>query len=175
MKQLVIPVIFGLFLFLLFSFQFSTNNSVVDALKEKALEFELNQQFDSAAFYFAKARALADKSNVKESRQAVLEAEINFWVNRSDKNLNEVKRQLHLLWAVYNTDAKFRINYYEAKSILFLENSVPDSFDYFYDKTVDEIKSSGNVKDEITYYSYVAQRHIFNDDLLGAKKYEIIH
>jgi CHAT domain-containing protein len=170
-KQLVIPVIFGLFLFLLFSFQFSTNNSVVDALKEKALEFESNQQFDSAAFYFVKARALADKSNVKESRQAVLEAEINFWVNRSDKKLNEVKSHLHLLWAVYNTDAKFRINYYEAKSILFLENSVPDSFDYFYDKTVDEIKRSGNIKDEITYYSYVAQRHIFNDDLLGAKKY----
>jgi tetratricopeptide (TPR) repeat protein len=174
MKYFVIPVIFGLFLFLLFSFQFSSNNSVVEELKEKAMEFESNQQFDSAAFYFAKARALADKSNVKESRQAVIEAEINFWVNRSDKKLNEVKSQLHLLWAVYNTDAKFRINYYDAKSILFLKNAVPDSFDYFFDKTVAELKINKNTEYEITYYSLIAQLFMANDDLFGAKKYVVL-
>ena len=160
--------------FLFISFQNSSKNTAVDALKDKALEFESNQQFDSAAFYFAKARALADKSNVKESRQAVLEAEINFWVNRSDKNLNEVKSQLHLLWAVYNTDAKFRINYYDAKSILFLKNAVPDSFDYFFDKTLAELKINKNTEYEITYYSLIAQLFMANDDLFGAKKYVVL-
>jgi hypothetical protein len=124
-------VVISFFLFL--SFQNSSKNTALEALKEKALEFESNQQFDSAAIYFAKARTLADKSNVKESRQSVLEAEMFFWVNRSDKKLHEVKKHLHSLWPVYNSDVKFRVNYYDAKSILFLKNSVRDSFDYFFE------------------------------------------
>ena len=168
----VLSVFISFFLFL--SFQNSSKNTTLEALKEKALEFESNQQFDSAAFYFTKARTLAEKSNVKESRQAVLKAEINFWVNRSDKKLNEVISQLHLLWAVYNTDAKFRINYYKAKSILFLKNAVPDSFDYFFDKTVAELNINKNTEYEITYYSLIAQLFMANDDLFEAKKYVVL-
>jgi CHAT domain-containing protein len=168
----VLCVVISFFLFL--SFQNSSKNTALEALKEKALEFESNQQFDSAAIYFAKARTLADKSNVKESRQSVLEAEMFFWVNRSDKKLHEVKKHLHSLWPVYNSDVKFRVNYYDAKSILFLKNSVRDSFDYFFEKTVAELKISKDTKYEITYYSLVAQLFMANDDFFGAKKYVVL-
>ena len=158
-------------LMLFFSFQNSTDKAEVNTLKEKAQEFEINLLYDSAAYYFEKARALSKKIKTNNALQSVLEAEITFWINRGDKDIDEINKQLDLFWNNHRSDAKFRINYFEAKSILFLNNSERDSFEYFFNETVKELKSQKDFKYEISYYSYVAQQHLFKDDLLGAKKY----
>jgi hypothetical protein len=142
MKQFLILVIIGLFFSLLLSFQNSGKNDAVEALKEKALGFESKQENDSAAFYFLKARGLAEKIKSNKSLKSVLEAEITFWVSREDKEMDEVNKKLQLLWDTYRSDAKFRTIYYEAKSILFLNNSDRDSFQYFFNETVNKIFKS---------------------------------
>jgi len=80
--------------FLYVSFQNSNNNAIVDELKKKALQFESDEEFDSAAIYFVKARELADRLKLDLGRHEVLEAEITFWINRTDKENNEIKKQL---------------------------------------------------------------------------------
>jgi tetratricopeptide (TPR) repeat protein len=157
--------------FLYLSFQNSSNNAIVDELKDKALQFESDEEYDSAAIYFVKARELADRLKLDSGRHQVLESEITFWINRADKENSEIKKQLELLWATYNADATFRVNYFEAKSIFFLRISEKDSFDFYLNKTIRELKNHKDSQYEISYYAYVAQQLLAMDELFEAKKY----
>jgi CHAT domain-containing protein len=169
LQFIILPLLVIIFLF--FSFQQPNEVLSVDELKSKAEKFADEEEYDSAAIYFVKARKLAQQKKVKTSLQSVLEKELAFWTTRNDLENSDKRKQLYKYWSEFQNDSKFRQYYYDANSSLFLFEMSLDSFEYFYAKTLTEIDNNKDWNYEVMYNTFVAQQFFYADELVDAVKF----
>ncbi len=171
MKYFVIPVIFGLFLILLFSFQISTPLKTIVELREVADKLAYNEQFDSAAFYYEKARKLAKEKKMDEELILILKKELILWTARTDLDIPPKRKKIALYWNEFQATPRFRQYFYDAQSSFFLYEMKLDSFQVYAEKTLAEIAINKDWDFEVNFYTFLAQQFLHADDFVSAFKY----